>query len=160
MHLMCRLHFRVALAALLALSVLGPGWARADVTVSNAWVRGTVGPQTATGAFMDIRSTENVRLVGVATPVAKTADVHETTMKDGVMRMRRIAKLDVGAGQTVALKPGGYHVMLQDLKRPLKSGDTVPLSLIFERADKKRVTVETKAQVRDLGAPAATGRMQ
>jgi copper(I)-binding protein len=150
------------LLLLAVLALLGTGRSWAQVTVSNAWVRGTVGPQTTTGAFMDIRSTESVTLVAVATPIARIADVHETTMKDGVMRMRPIAKLDVAAGQTVTLKPGSYHVMLQDLKRPLKNGETVPLSLTFEGRDKKRVTIETTAQVRDLATAAAApmGRPQ
>jgi len=72
-------------------------------------------------------------------------------MEGDVMKMRAITGLDLPAGQAVELKPGGFHLMLMELKGPVKDGDTVPLSLVFEGADKKRETVEIKASVRGMG---------
>lgn len=133
-------------------------FAHAQVAVGNAWVRGTVAPQTATAAFMEIRSVERVGLVGARTPVAKSATLHEMSMSGGVMRMRPLARLDLGPEKAVALTPGGYHIMLEGLKKPLNKGESVPLSLVFEGKDKKRFTVQTRAKVLGLteAAPAAT----
>lgn len=145
---------RLPTVAIVALLVLSPALARAQVTVSNAWVRGTVAPQTATAAFMEIRSTESVSLVDAATPAAESATVHEMSMSGGVMRMRPIARLDVEPAKGVALTPGGYHIMLEGLKKPLRKGESVPLSLVFEGKDGKRFNVETQAKVLGLAEAA------
>jgi hypothetical protein len=123
----------------------------ADLEVSNAWVRGTVAGQKATGAFMDLKSTEGAAVVGAASNVGMT-QVHEMTMDGGVMKMREIKKLDLPAGQTVSLKPGGYHVMLMDLKKPLTKGEVVPITLKVQGKDGKTTEVQVKAEVRDLTA--------
>jgi periplasmic copper chaperone A len=102
--------------------------------VEGAWVRSTVSGQQGTGAFMKLTATEPVQLVGVSTPLAGVAEVHEMKLVGEVMRMRAVARLDLPAGQTVELKPGGYHLMLQDLKQPLPQGSTVPLTLRFRNA--------------------------
>ena len=141
-------------AAIAFVFALCPAFAGAGVTVSNAWVRGTVAPQTATGAFMEIRSTESVSLVSATTPAATSATVHEMSMSGGVMRMRPIEKLDVEPDKGVALAPGGYHIMLEGLKKPLHKGESVPLSLVFEGKDGKRFTVEAKAKVLGLSEAA------
>jgi copper(I)-binding protein len=73
-------------------------------------------------------------------------------MENDIMKMRAIPRLDLPAGKAVELKPGGYHVMLMDLKQPLKKGEAVPISLRFEGKDKTFKTIEIKAQVRELGA--------
>jgi len=109
-------------------------WAAAPPKVEGAWVRSTVAGQSGTGAFMKITASEPLQLVGVRSPVAGVADVHEMAMDGGVMRMRAIPKLDLPAGKTVELSPGGYHLMLQDLKQPLASGSTVPLTLVLRDA--------------------------
>jgi hypothetical protein len=84
--------------------------------------------------------------------VAGIVEIHEMAMEGNVMKMRALpAGLDLPAGKSVELKPGGYHVMLMDLKKELKAGDTVPVTLVIEGADKKRETVEIKAPVRALG---------
>jgi copper(I)-binding protein len=145
---------RVATAATAICLALGPAIARAGVTVANAWVRGTVAPQTATAAFMEISSTESVSLVGASTPAAKSATVHEMSMDGGVMRMRPLGKLDVGPDKAVALAPGGYHLMLEGLKKPLRKGESVALSLLFEGKDGKRFNIETKARVLGLAEAA------
>ena len=141
-------------AAIAIVFALAPAFADGGVTVTNAWVRGTVAPQTATGAFMEIRSTESVSLVGVSTPVATSAAVHEMSMSGGVMRMRPIPKLDVGPDKAASLAPGGYHLMLEGLKKPLRKGESVPLSLVFEGKDGKRFTLEAKAKVIGLSEAA------
>lgn len=124
--------------------------ANAQVTVKDAWVRATVPQQKATGAFMQLESPQDARLVSVSSPLTPTAEVHEMAMQDNVMRMRQVTAIDLPAGKPVELKPGGYHVMLMDLKQPVKVGDTVPLSLVFEGKDGKRQTVQVQAPVRPL----------
>jgi copper(I)-binding protein len=119
----------------------------AQVTVSDAWVRGTVRDQMATGAFMQLKSASKAKLVEANSPVAGVVEIHEMKMENNVMRMRAVPALDLPAGQTVELKPGGFHVMLMDLKRQLKEGETVPVTLVIEAAG-KREQVEVKAAVR------------
>jgi periplasmic copper chaperone A len=138
----------LAVAALTTLSAA----AAAQTTVKEPWVRGTVPQQTASGAFMEITSAQGGKLLSVSTPVAGVAEVHEMAMEGTTMRMRALPALELPAGQAVELKPGGYHVMLMDLKQQLKAGDTVPLTLVIERKDGKRETLEVKAPVRALGA--------
>ncbi|NJD35620.1 MAG: copper chaperone PCu(A)C [Betaproteobacteria bacterium] len=122
----------------------------AQVTVKDPWVRATVSAQKATGAFMQITSVQDARLVEASSPVAGVVEVHEMTMEKDIMKMRAVTALDLPAGKTVELKPGGYHVMLMDLKQQMKEGDTVPLTLVVEGKDKKRSTVEVKAPVKPL----------
>ena len=123
-----------------------------EVTIKEPWVRGTVRGQKATGAFMQLTATEAASLVSVESPVAGSVQIHEMKMENDVMKMRAIAKLDLPAGKAVELKPGGYHMMLMDLKQPLKKGEAVPIRLRFEGKDKTFKTIEIKAQVRELGA--------
>ena len=129
--------------------------AQAQTRIQDAWVRGTVPQQRATGAFMQLSSTAGGKLVSVSTPAAGVVEIHEMKMDGSTMQMRPVPSLDLPAGQVVALKPGGYHVMLLDLKAPLNSGDTVVLNLVVEARDGKRETLVVKAPVRALGAAAA-----
>lgn len=134
----------------------------AQVAVADAWVRATVPQQQASGAFMKLTAPKGMRLVEARSPVAGVVEIHEMAMQGDVMRMRAVAGVDLPAGKPVELKPGGYHVMLMALKQTLNAGDTVPLTLVFEAADKTRETVEVKAPVRPLttgaGAPAGMHR--
>jgi periplasmic copper chaperone A len=139
-------------AAMLSLSA-GAALA-ADLEVKSPWVRGTVAGQKATGAFMELASPSGATIVGASSPVAGVTEIHEMKMDGGVMKMRAMPRLEVGAGKPVSLVPGGYHVMLMDLKQQLKKGDTVPLTLQVENKDKKVETVEIKAEVRELTAAA------
>jgi hypothetical protein len=138
-------------AAMLVASASTTSWGQ--TAVKDAWVRGTVPQQKASGAFMQITSTDGGKLLSVSSPVAGVAEVHEMAMEGTTMRMRAVGALDLPAGQAVELKPGGYHVMLMDLKQQLKAGDTVPLSLVIENKDGKRETLQLQAPVRPLGAP-------
>ena len=132
-------------------------WASAShgqVQVKDAWARPALQGQTATGAFMSLTSSDGARLIGAASPVAGVVEIHEMVMEGSVMRMRPIAGLDLPAGRSVELKPGGYHVMLMDLKRPLKAGERVPLELRLETKDKRLVTQPIEVEVATR-APAA-----
>ena len=140
------------LAASAALAVLPFSFAHAQVAVGDPWVRATVPQQQASGAFMTLTATQAARLVEARSPVAGVVEIHEMTMDGGVMRMRAIPGLDLPAGKPVALKPGGYHVMLMSLNRTLVAGETVPLTLVVESGG-RRESIEVRAPVRPLNAP-------
>ncbi len=137
------------LLALIALPVLAHPPAASPVKVEAAWIRASVPGQSGTGAFMRLTAQEPMTLVGLTSPVAGVAEVHEMKLEGDVMRMRAIASLALPAGQAVELKPGGYHLMLMDLKSPLKADTRVPLTLVL------RDTKGTERRV-DLQVPVAT----
>jgi copper(I)-binding protein len=143
------MHFRI-LVSMLLFAIAAP--ALAQLQVKDPWVRGTVPQQKTSGAFMQLSSSSDVRLVAARTPVAGVVELHEMKMENEVMKMGAVSGIDVPARQTVELAPSGYHIMLMDLKRQLKEGDTVPITLVFEGKDKKRHTVHVKAPVRPLAA--------
>jgi len=120
------------------------------VEVKEAWIRGTVAGQKASGAFMSLTSRSPARLVAVASPVAGAVEIHNMKMEGNVMKMFAVDGIDLPANRTVKLAPGGYHVMLMDLKQTLKAGDRVPLKLTFELAGKKRETMELEVEVRPV----------
>ena len=125
------------------------------VEVKDPWARATAPGQKAGGVFMQLKSPGGGALVAAESPAANVVEIHEMAMEGNVMRMRAIPKLDLPAGQTVELKPGGYHVMLIDLKAPLKKGDMVPVKLKVQGKDGKPAEIEVKAEVRDMGAGAS-----
>ena len=141
------------IAALTALTALP---AAAQIDVSDPWVRGIVAGQTSTGAYMQIKSATDTTLVGVETPVAGIAEIHSMQMEGGMMRMRVVERVPLPAGKSVELRARGRHVMLMDVKQPLKEGDTVPITLTFEDKAGKKSTLVVKAQVRNVAAPAPT----
>ena len=126
--------------------------AQAQTKVADPWVRGTVAEQKATGAFMQLTSVAGGKLVSISSPAAGVVEIHEMKMDGSTMHMRAIPGLALPAGKAVDLKPGGYHVMLLDLKAPLPAGSTVALNLVVEGRDGKRETIVVKAPVRALGA--------
>lgn len=128
--------------------------AHAQVTVKDAWVRATVPQQKATGAFMKLQSAKDSKLVSASSPVTPTVEVHEMAMQDNIMKMRQAPAIELPAGKTVDLKSGGYHIMLMNLTQPVKEGESVPLTLVFEGKDGQRETVEIKASVRPLNSGA------
>lgn len=138
-----------ASAAMLATSAL------AQVSVKEPWIRATVPQQKATGAFMQLSTVQATRLVEASSPVAGAVEIHEMKMENNIMKMRQVNGVDVPAGKSVDLKPGGYHVMLLDLKEQMKEGASVPVTLVFEGRDRKRETVEINATVRPLAGAAA-----
>lgn len=123
--------------ALLSACFATPVWAHPDaahVHADNAWARASVQGQQASGAFVQLTAKEPLRLVGVETPAAAAGEIHEMRMDGEVMRMRQIEGLDLPQGQMVELKPGGYHLMFQQLKAPLQEGSEVPVTLVFTDA--------------------------
>jgi len=148
---------RVAASCAALFAALASGAAFAQVDVSNAWARGTVPAQTASGVFMTLQAHEAAKLVGVSSPAAASVELHEMKMEGNVMRMRPVASIDLPKMQQVELKPGGYHVMLMGLKGQLKKGDKVPLTLKIEQGGK--VTEQrVDAEVRDLSASGQGGQ--
>jgi copper(I)-binding protein len=117
--------------------------AAAPITVEKAWARATPGAITTGGAYMTLvdHGTSPDRLVAVSTPVAGKAELHVMSTDNGISTMRPVDALTVEPGKPVELKPGGYHVMLIDLKQPLKQGDSFPMTLTFEKAGTIQVTV-------------------
>ncbi len=154
-------HFKSgSLAALVvSLAVGSSAFAQsAPVKIDKAWARPTVQGQSGTGAFMNLTAREGTKLVGLSSPVAGVAEVHEMKMEGDVMKMRAVSGgLDLPAGKTVELKPGGYHVMLMDLKAPLAKDSTVPMTLLFKNArgveSKLNITVPVS-----VIAPGAAGK--
>jgi copper(I)-binding protein len=143
--------FRTRSIAAFALATVALA-AHSQTIVKEAWVRGTVPQQQASGAFMQITSAQGGRLVAVSTPVAGVAEVHEMKMADGgVMKMAAVPALELPAGKTIELQPGGYHIMLMGLKQQLKAGDKVPLTLTIEGKDGKKETLQVAAPVKALG---------
>ncbi len=135
-----------------ALLALGTMTASAEVTISEPWIRGMVAGQSATAAFMTIRSNEATALVGASSPVASKVEIHQMSMDQGVMKMRPLDRLQVPANSTVSLEPGGYHVMLIGVAKPLAKGDKVPLTLQFQGKDGKKTSKEIMVEVRDIAA--------
>lgn len=136
----------VVLAALLTLA----GAAQAQVDVQQAWIRATVPQQKTTGAFMQLTSASDARLVGASTPLAGSAEIHAMEMKGNMMRMHAVDGVDLPAGKSVNFASGGYHIMLLDLKRQLKAGDSVPLTLLLQDKDKKRSALTLNVPVKPL----------
>lgn len=144
----------IVTASVLAASAFVATAAHAQVTVKDAWVRATVPQQKATGAFMQLNAAKDSKLVSATSSLTPVVEVHEMKMEGDVMKMRQIPSVELPAGKSVELKPGGYHVMLMDLKQQVKEGDTVPLTLVIEGKDGKRESVQVKAQVRALNTAA------
>ena len=118
------------------------------VDVKDAWARSTVQGQKASGAFMKLTAQEGTKLVGGSSPVAGVVEVHEMKMEGNVMKMRAVeGGLDLPAGKAVELKPGGYHVMLMDLKAALMKDTTIPLTLVFRDAKGTESKMEVKVPV-------------
>jgi hypothetical protein len=127
-----------------------------DLVITQAWSRATPGGAKIAGGYLTIENKGSApdRLIGGAGDVAGKIEVHEMSMKDGVMTMRPLDKgLTIEPGKTVKLAPGGYHLMMLDLKTPLKQGDKVPVTLEFEKAGKVKLSLD----VQGVGAQAPAG---
>ena len=122
--------------------------------VDNAWARATPGKSAIGAAYVTIRSPTADKLVAASSPIAKKAEMHTMSMEGMVMKMRPVAGIDLPAGQAVTLQPGGLHIMLVDLAKPLKAGQTFPLTLTFEKAGSKTVNVAVE-KIGAMGPAAA-----
>lgn len=107
----------------------------AEVRVSEAWARATAPGQEVGAAYLGLRSDASAQLVALASPAADAVEIHEMSMKNGVMKMRMLQTLELPAGKDVKLAPGGLHLMLIDLKKQLKAGDNVDIALTFKQGD-------------------------
>lgn len=146
------------LACLFAAPVRAEEVKAGDLVITQAWARATPGGAKIGGGYLTIENKGSTpdRMIGGSADVAGKIEVHEMAMNNGVMTMRPLDKgLTIEPGKTVKLAPGGYHLMLMDLKSPLKQGDKVPLTLEFEKAGKVKLSLD----VQGVGAqaPAAGG---
>jgi periplasmic copper chaperone A len=146
----------LALAAFSAMAFAAPVRAddvkAGDLVITQAWSRATPGGAKVAGGYLTIenKGTAPDKLIGVSAEIARKVEVHEMATDNGVMKMRPLEKgLAIDPGKTVKLAPGGYHLMMQELRGPLKQGDKVPVTLEFEKAGKVQVTLDVQA----VGAP-------
>ena len=126
----------------------GPG--SAQVSVTAPWLRATVPAQKSTGAYMHLMSAGGARLIGVSSPVAATVELHQMDMTGQMMKMRQVDGIDLPAGKGVNLASGSYHIMLVGLKRQLKHGDAVDITLQVLGKNKKRESITVKVPVKPL----------
>ncbi|MGB0632832.1 MAG: copper chaperone PCu(A)C [Alphaproteobacteria bacterium] len=128
----------------------------AGVKIMHAWARATPGQAANGGAYVTVMnaSGENDRLTGVQSDVAKRVEIHTHLNDNGVMRMRKVDGIDVPARGRIAMKPGGYHIMLIGLHKPLQKGESFPVTLVFEKAG------ELTAEVTVMGVGAMGGGMK
>jgi len=144
----------LAALAVLLWSLLAPAaaheFANKGVTVAHPWARATPGGARVGGAFFEMKAAagKGDRLIGASSPVAGSAEIHSHIMEGGIARMRRVDAIPLAGGKSVVLGPSGYHVMLMDLKQPLKEGDLLKLTLVFEKAGE----IEVDATVEPIGA--------
>jgi copper(I)-binding protein len=150
----------LAAAALLACLIAAPVRAQevkaGDLVITQAWSRATPGGAKIAGGYLTIenKGTAPDRLIGGSADVSDKVQVHEMAVNNGVMTMRPLDKgLTIEPGKIVKLAPGGYHLMLMDLKSPLKQGDKVPVTLEFEKAGKVKLSLDVQA----VGAPGPGG---
>jgi copper(I)-binding protein len=139
--------YRFSVYILIPLIALLASASQAQVTVTEAWVRATVANQSATGAFMRLTSKKDAKLISANSDSAGVVEVHEMRMDNDIMRMRPIEGLQLQAGKSLDLKAGGYHLMMMDLKKQLKAGFEVQISLVFQNAKGERETVYVHAPV-------------
>lgn len=118
-------------------------WAN-SIVVSKAWVRPTVSGQSVAGAYLDITAKQPARLVAVRSSASPDVQIHWMQMDGEVMRMREVDGIDLPKDTPVSLKPGGYHLMLMQLKKPILAGEIIPLTLVIDTHG-KRQTVKVKA---------------
>jgi periplasmic copper chaperone A len=156
-----RMFTLASLAALMACLLAAP-CARADdvkagdLVISQAWSRATPNGAKIGGGYLTIENKGSApdRLIGCSSDLAGSVQVHEMTVINGVMKMRPLdGGLTIDPGKTVKLAPGGYHLMLMELKGPLKQGDKLPVMLEFEKAGKVQVSLD----VASIGAQAPAG---
>ncbi|MFZ5482928.1 MAG: copper chaperone PCu(A)C [Pseudomonadota bacterium] len=122
------------------------------VRIENAWARATAPGQKVAAAFMDLTADSDLRLVGASSPAAKTVELHQMRMDEGVMVMRAVPDIPLPKGQTVSLKPGGLHLMLIDLVAPLKEGSPTPVSLTLRDARGQDTRLDLKLETRRAGS--------
>jgi len=124
--------------------------ALAQIEVRDAWIRATVPSAKTSGLYLQITSKQDAQLVAVRSSAAGVAEIHQMKMEGQMMRMHAVDGIELPAGQTINLAAGGYHIMLMDLKRQLKEGETVPVTLVFRKQSKGSDTVALEVAVKPL----------
>ncbi|MES2561408.1 MAG: copper chaperone PCu(A)C [Pseudomonadota bacterium] len=138
----------ITIAAMLFSSVAMSSAYAQSVKVANAWARATAPGQTTASAYVELTSDTQAALVAAGSPLAARAELHSMSMDGGIMRMRALPRVELPAGQTVKLAPGGLHIMLLELKQPLKAGDKVPMVLTVQSSGASLTTLKLEADVR------------
>jgi copper(I)-binding protein len=142
-------------ASLLALAYAAPlqtNGSKEIVSISDAWVRSTNAGQEVGAAYMTLTSPKDVTLSSVTSDVSNSVEIHSMTMENGVMKMRMLDALSLKAHQPYPLAPGGYHIMLFDLKNPLTVGEQVNFVLYFEDKNKLQFSQKIKVMVQSAAA--------
>ena len=139
-------------AASATLGLLATTAAAQGMTITDAWARATVPGQKTAGAYVELSSASPAALVAAESAAAANVELHTMSMDGGVMRMRRVERIELPAGKVVKLAPGGMHLMLIGIKQQLKAGDTVPLTLTIETQAGSKSAHKVEAQVRAVGA--------
>jgi copper(I)-binding protein len=129
------------------------------VEISDAWARATPGGAENGAAYLTLVSPAGDRLTGITSPAAAKAQLHEMTNNHGIMQMREVPAIDLPPGKKMTLKPGGLHIMLMGLKHPLQPGQSVPLSLRFEKSGTREVNAAI-GKVGAMGPETQSGTMQ
>jgi len=156
LNLLKGMKMKTTFAAALLIGTFSLPAGAANISVTDAWARATMPGQKASGAYMQIQSDADARLLSASSPVVPRVEVHEMKMDGDMMRMREVKAIDLPKGKKVALQPGGFHIMLMNLPKPIAAGDIIPLTLVVESGGKQQ-TVEVKAEAR---APMGSGAMQ
>ncbi len=147
--------FRIAIV-LAALNGLPAAFAQKSSAeapqISDVWIKATIPGSNVSAAYLRIKSAKTVKLVKAETAVANIAELHSMNMKDGVMEMKAESSFNVSAGKTIELKPGGMHIMLMQVAKPIKAGDKVPLTLTFDTGGGNSLVMNVEAIARAQSA--------
>ena len=142
---------RVLTAASVFWCICLSGFANADqIRVSDSWARASAPGQQVAAVYFDIVSAVDAKLVAIDTDIAEVAEFHQMTVDGGTMRMRAVPTVDLPAGRTVSLKPGGFHVMLFGLEKSLRAGERIPFELSVEDVNGRKTKLKIEADVRNL----------
>ncbi|VCU70342.1 hypothetical protein PIGHUM_02413 [Pigmentiphaga humi] len=150
------------LSTLFSLLAASPAWSHGytagDIAIGHPWARATVAGQPAGGGFLKLTAGGGGdTLLAVRSEVSARAELHTMKMDGDIMRMRQVDEIPVPAGQTVELKPGGYHIMFMQLKAPLKAGTSFPATLVFRKAGEVKVDFKVEAAGAAAGGHGMSG---
>lgn len=138
-----------------ALGLIAMSCAGQSMTITGVWARATVAGQKTAGAYAELMSASRAALVGAESPAAASIEFHTMSVEGGVMRMRRVERIDLPAQKVVKLAPGGLHLMLVGIRQQLKAGDKLPLVLTIESQGGRKTVHKVEAEVRAVSAAAS-----
>lgn len=122
---------------------------QAGLKVTDAWVKSTAPGQSVAAAYMTLTTSEDVKVIGASSSVARSVEIHEMKMSGNVMKMRQLEDLALKAGKSEMLAPGGYHLMLQDIKHQIKAGEVVPMVLVIQDKNGKEYKISFSVDAKD-----------